>query len=332
MTPTVIAARNVNDAFDRAVALAMSSHMRCTASRNGSTLEHDGPVITSYDRPEERVLFSVARDANPFFHFFEPLWMLAGREDVRFPATIVKRMAEYSDDGKTYRGAYGYRWRNAGGMDQLKELVKLLRTEPNTRRAVLQMFHAPADLGAVSKDIPCNTHVYFKVRDGALRATVCCRSNDILWGAYGANITQFSTLQEYLADKVGVEVGPLVQLSDSWHVYTGGPGGEAWQRLMQGHVFSMGGVHDYEYYADGIVHPYAIGAHDADWDEDLKDFFAGFDQLNNPVAHVFRTPYFRRVVTPMWLAWQTRDISVLEECRATDWRTAAKAWLQRRVK
>jgi hypothetical protein len=40
------------------------------------------PVVTCYSAPTQRVLFSPMRDANPFFHLMEALWMLAGRDDV----------------------------------------------------------------------------------------------------------------------------------------------------------------------------------------------------------------------------------------------------------
>jgi hypothetical protein len=49
------------------------------------------------------------RDANPFFHVMETLWMLAGRNDLPWLVRFNKRFASYSDDGgNTQPGAYGY--------------------------------------------------------------------------------------------------------------------------------------------------------------------------------------------------------------------------------
>jgi thymidylate synthase len=136
-------------------------------SRNGNVLMIDEPVTITYSRPRERVLFNRVRDANPFFHVVESLWMLAGRNDVALPAYYVKRMAEFSDDGKTLNGAYGYRWRKARGgdsealqvatddrpgfvatdlVDQLDILVNHLKANPDSRRAVLSMWNVEDDL------------------------------------------------------------------------------------------------------------------------------------------------------------------------------------------
>src|SRR6185312_12020720 len=115
------------------------------------------------------------------------LWMLAGRRDVAWLARFNQRMATYSDDGVVFNAAYGYRWRRqfnlataAGGNahDQLGVIVDLLRADPDSRRAVLQIWDAEADLGVASKDLACNTQAMFKVRDDRLNMTVSNRSND----------------------------------------------------------------------------------------------------------------------------------------------------------
>ncbi len=117
--------------------------------------------------------------------------MLDGRDDVASIASYVKRMETYSDDGKTLQGAYGYRWRSHFSIDQLLSVINKFQVSPEDRRIVLTMWDPITDLGIGqrrSKDLPCNTHVYFKIRDNHLLMTVCCRSNDIVWGAYGANV------------------------------------------------------------------------------------------------------------------------------------------------
>src|SRR6187549_1871940 len=115
-------------------------------SRNGPVLVMPGPVTTTYKRPTNRVLFSQRRDANPFFHCMEGLWMLAGRNDVEWPAYFAKNMRSYTDDGHTLHGAYGYRWLKHFKFDQLALIIDQLKHDPNSRRAVLQMWDAPVDL------------------------------------------------------------------------------------------------------------------------------------------------------------------------------------------
>jgi hypothetical protein len=106
----VIKARNVNDAWHQAKSVLKEYGVQ-RDSRVGPVLEAFWPVTTMYERPMERILFDPIRDVNPFFHFFEGLWMLSGRDDVKWISQYNSNIAQYSDNGLTFHGAYGYRWR-----------------------------------------------------------------------------------------------------------------------------------------------------------------------------------------------------------------------------
>jgi thymidylate synthase len=196
-------------------------------SRNGPVVMAPFPVTTEYERPVERVIFWPERDANPAFHLYEALWMLAGRNDVASLARYAKQMLKYSDDGETLHGAYGNRWRNHFASDQLDVIVDTLSTVPNSRRCVLQMWDPNSDMHvewanpeANPRDVPCNLTATFQIDTvGRLEMVVFCRSNDIIWGAYGANAVHFSFLQEYLACRIGVPMGAYYQISVNWHAY-----------------------------------------------------------------------------------------------------------------
>jgi len=98
------------------------------------------PVTTTYLRPTERVLFHAGRDANPIFHLMEAIWMLAGRNDVAFLEQFNRTIGQYSDNGEVFNAAYGHRWRKHFGHDQLIEVINLLRKDPKSRQAVIQMW------------------------------------------------------------------------------------------------------------------------------------------------------------------------------------------------
>jgi len=190
--------RNVNEAFPKLVSFMCDpssvgsppSAVRKEDSRNGPVLRVAEPVTVTYTNPRERVLFNYGRDCNPFFHLFEALWMLAGRNDVKPLVYYNPRMAEYSDDGQIFHGAYGHRWRNQTisvwnsnsprtescphcGMseepfDQIEAIIAHLNSDPNSRREVLQVWEYQADLWARpkgAKDLPCNTQAYFSLRE-----------------------------------------------------------------------------------------------------------------------------------------------------------------------
>jgi thymidylate synthase len=310
-------------------------------SRGGGTLEYPEPVCTVYERCCERVLFDAVRDANPFFHLMEALWMLAGRRDVAWLSRFNARMAEYSDDGVVFNAAYGYRWRQqfllkpaSGGVssDQLSVIVELLRADPDSRRAVLQIWDAEADLGVNSRDLACNTQAMFKVRGGRLNMTISNRSNDIVWGCYGANAVQFSMLLEYMAGRIGVEPGIYRQVSDSYHAYH-----DTWPKIsdiaarFRGDPYVQGEVSVYPLVAD----PLHFDAELVRWFENPPDDLS-FAQWEAE-ATTWRNPYFLRVATPVhnsWLAYKRKDREAagqwLDRCAATDWQRAAREWLQRR--
>jgi hypothetical protein len=49
--------------------------------------------------------------------------------------------------------------------------------------------------------------------------TVFNRSNDIVWGAYGANAVHFSFLLEFMSRLTNYPVGTYTQISVNWHAY-----------------------------------------------------------------------------------------------------------------
>ncbi len=320
----VLKVRNVNQALHDG--LIMLWHQgRKRSSRNGEVRVLDTPVTTVYEKPAERVLFWEARDANPFFHLYESLWMLGGRRDVDSIAFYVDRMRTFSDDGSTLHGAYGHRWLFHFGFDQLAKIGEALRINPEDRRCVLQVWDAENDLAVSSKDIPCNTHAYFSVSyEGNLDMTVSCRSNDIIWGAYGANAVHWSMLQEYVAALAKRPVGTYYQVSNNYHAYT-----DVFQplfdELMANHLAPFHSVYG------SRIKPYPLVNTDPEeWGRDLESF------LDEPAGKV-RDPFFSCVAVPAHDAYRFhKDGSALEalkqaeKVQATDWRLAMVQWLQRR--
>ncbi len=175
--------RNVNSAFRGLVEGFHTGSIptKRTSSRVGDVLMIEEPMTITYEKPLERVLFNQARDCNPFFHLYESLWMLAGRNDVEPLKYYSSKIGDIaSDDGKVFNGAYGYRWRQSdietgesyegyserGRTDQLKILIDHLKRVPGSRRAVLQMWNVESDLLKLetTKDVCCNLSVLFSIR------------------------------------------------------------------------------------------------------------------------------------------------------------------------
>ena len=322
----VIQEVNINSALSEAL-YYMNENGKLETSRNGNVLVSPVPVTTVYSDPTERVLFSPLRNANPFFHLMEALWMLSGRQDLEWPRYFNKRFSEYSDDNATLRGAYGYRWRNWFNRDQLPIIIKMLKETLNTRRAVLGMWDPENDLGAESNDIPCNTHIYFGISDNKLNMTVCCRSNDLWWGAYGANMVHFSILQEYIAAHVGVKIGTYTHLSNNFHLYTD------IVPIDKLHKFAEDANINDRYLMEGIIPSplFATGVDPSFWDDDLKRFMQFPDQTAIQYEHDF----FNNTAQPIYSAWKSRKdgmsdgLMIANGIEAEDWRIACVEWIKR---
>jgi thymidylate synthase len=310
------------------------------------------PVLITYERPCERVLFNQARDANPFFHLYEALWMLAGRNDVAPLAYYNSKIAEMaSDDGKTFNGAYGYRWRAYRGdpdHDQLPLLIQHLKAKPESRRAVLSMWNVEDDLLKInsSKDVACNLSVMFAIRKEEvpdferpistklgplptakryLDMTVTNRSNDMLLGMLGANYVHFTFLQEYMAAHLGVEVGKYHHFTNNLHVYEKDWEPEKWLNdntpEIKGHfpLVKDPKVFDQELFV--FVETWALG-----------------NGKEEPTVKMrWEEPFFSEVARPMMRAFyahKERDYRKarmwIDSMKGDDWRLACKNWIEKR--
>lgn len=331
--PRVIAARNVNTALREGL-FWLATAGSVNDSRNGPVLVAPGPVLTHYTHPGERVLFSAQRDANPFFHLYECIWMMAGRNDAASVARYARTMDMFANDQGELAGAYGKRWRSHFGPDQLPMLIDLLRKEPNTRRAVLQMWDPIFDLATVgdSKDVPCNTAVYFDATDGRLNMTVANRSNDIVWGAYGANSVHMSFLQEFIAHAVGKPMGSYYQFSNNYHTYVDRPDVA---RLIAARPGGFNVVYNADDRYAKHMKVYALNHGSFDY----RKFLQECEHLaEHPIESTQAfTPFLHHVFTPMMRAhteYKYGDyqgaLYAMQACQAQDWRVAGIEWLQRR--
>lgn len=333
----VLNVRNANQALSHGIHMIKRSGEHID-SRGGMTLEIPSPVATVYSNPWERVLISKLRDANPFFHLMEAMWILAGREDVKFLTEFNKRMAEYSDDGQVFNAPYGYRLRNGNcnaQLDQLAEVIKLLKRDPNTRQAVCQIWDED-DLVHTTKDKACNMSIVFRIRNGKLCMTVYNRSNDMIWGAYGANVVQFSMIQEYVAAHLGLPLGEYTQVSNSYHIYTEGAGGAVWDRIKDNYD---GDVNIY----DDLIHNtvYMLPDDMPAFEHDIRQFFNAYDQFGIEELGELRcwqSQYFNQLIMPVLCIYlihkqhgPEQALKYTHTILADDWKLACEDWLINRM-
>lgn len=192
------------------------------SSRAGATREL-GQVVISIADPRQRWCITRHPGINPAFAVAEVVWILCGRNDASFLNFWNSQLPKFAGEGLTYHGAYGNRLRIAFGVDQLDRAYNALKSTPDSRQVILQIWNATADLpqengSPQSPDIPCNLLAMLKIRNGHLTWSQVMRSNDVYRGL-PYNLVQFTTVQEVLAGWLGVEVGAYTHFADSLHAY-----------------------------------------------------------------------------------------------------------------
>ena len=329
----------MRDALPKAVKYLLNFGTK-EQTRNGDALVARAPVCIHYHIPKQHVLVNPVRDANPFFHLIEAMWMLSGSDDGALLDNYIKDFTKtFGFNGRIW-DAYGYRWRHRLGHDQLDTIIQQLRENPLTRQAVLQMW----DDDLLSEQAkPCNIAATFRIRNNLLDMTVFNRSNDLIWGACGANAVHFPILQEYVAAMIGVRMGEYWQISTNLHLY-------------ENHI---------EMLLKRIPHPNFPNSHEetpnlytalkTPFYEEATPLVAYPESFNNELDEVMliiedinkdlevfednlSQPFLRDVVLPMAHAhrcYKHRAMADafewMEHVIADDWRRAGTEWIKRRT-
>lgn len=124
---------------------------------------------------------------------------------------------------------YGFQWRHFGaeyvdcnsnydgqGVDQLKELIETIKTNPDSRRMILSAWN-PVAIPKMALP-PCHVMAQFYVSGNTLSCQMYQRSADMGLGV-PFNIASYALLTHLIAQCCGLEGGELVHVIGDCHVY-----------------------------------------------------------------------------------------------------------------
>jgi hypothetical protein len=136
------------------------------------------------------VVTASARKLSYQFMAAEAYWILTGDNTTQGIVPWNQHIGQFSDDGKTFFGAYGPRI-----LSQLDYVVGALMLDPDTRQAALTIWreNPPA-----TKDMPCTVAMSFSLRQGVLHQHVFMRSSDA-WLGLPYDLFNFSMVAHYVA-------------------------------------------------------------------------------------------------------------------------------------
>lgn len=152
----------------------------------------------------------------------ELLWFISGDTNIRYlQENGVSIWDEWADENGELGPVYGRQWRHwqlpdGGEVDQLAELIQMIKTTPESRRLMLSAWN-PADIPNMALP-PCHCLFQFFVADGRLSCQLYQRSADVFLGV-PFNIASYALLTHMIAAICDLEAGEFVHTLGDAHLY-----------------------------------------------------------------------------------------------------------------
>ena len=164
---------------------------------------------------------------------YELLWFLKGDTNINYlTENGVRIWNEWADNNGDLGPVYGHQWRNwnSEGIDQIKEVIHTLKTNPDSRRMLVSAWN-PSVMPDTSKPFaenvangkaalpPCHAFFQFYVADNKLSCQLYQRSADVFLGV-PFNIASYALLTLMVAQVCGLEAGDFVHTFGDVHIYS----------------------------------------------------------------------------------------------------------------
>ena len=152
----------------------------------------------------------------------ELLWFLRGETNTAYLREHgVTIWDEWADANGNLGPVYGKQWRSwptpdGGAIDQIAEVLKQLRTQPDSRRIIVSAWNV-GELSQMAL-MPCHAFFQFYVAEGRLSCQLYQRSADIFLGV-PFNIASYALLTHMIAAQCNLGVGDFVWTGGDCHLY-----------------------------------------------------------------------------------------------------------------
>ena len=163
----------------------------------------------------------------------ELLWFLKGTTNINYlKENGVRIWNEWADEKGNLGPVYGHQWRNwnSEGIDQIKEVINTIKTNPDSRRMLISAWN-PSVMPDTNKSFaenvannkvalpPCHAFFQFYVADGKLSCQLYQRSADVFLGV-PFNIASYALLTLMVAQVCGYEAGDFIHSFGDVHIYS----------------------------------------------------------------------------------------------------------------
>ena len=163
---------------------------------------------------------------------YELLWFLKGDTNIQYlQENGVKIWDAWADANGDLGPVYGHQWRNWNSeeIDQISEIIKELKTNPNSRRMLVSAWN-PSVLPDTTKSFddnvannkaalpPCHAFFQFYVSEGKLSCQMYQRSADVFLGV-PFNIASYALLTMMIAQVCDLQPGEFIHTFGDAHIY-----------------------------------------------------------------------------------------------------------------
>ena len=163
----------------------------------------------------------------------ELLWFLKGDTNIAYlQENGVRIWNEWADKEGNLGPVYGHQWRNwnSEGLDQIKEVIDTIKTNPDSRRMLVSAWNPsvlPDTRVSFAENVannkaalpPCHAFFQFYVANGKLSCQLYQRSADVFLGV-PFNIASYALLTLMMAQVCDLEAGDFVHTFGDAHIYS----------------------------------------------------------------------------------------------------------------
>ena len=163
----------------------------------------------------------------------ELLWFIKGSTNISYlQENDIRIWNEWADKKGNLGPIYGHQWRNWNneGIDQIKEVINTLKTNPDSRRMLVSAWNPsvlPNTKLSFAENVadnkaalpPCHAFFQFYVVNNKLSCQLYQRSADVFLGV-PFNIASYSLLTLMVAQVCGYEVGDFIHTFGDVHIYS----------------------------------------------------------------------------------------------------------------
>jgi len=162
----------------------------------------------------------------------ELLWFIKGDTNITYlQENGVKIWNAWADKKGDLGPVYGHQWRNwnSDEIDQLKEVISTLKTNPDSRRMMVSAWNPsvlPDTSVSFSENVangkaalpPCHAFFQFYVSNNKLSCQLYQRSADVFLGV-PFNIASYALFTMMIAQVCGYEAGEFIHTFGDAHIY-----------------------------------------------------------------------------------------------------------------